>query len=1253
MQENQEKQENLDMNNNKNNVDSDMLWTIVQSYFKKDYLKSMVRHQLESMNYFMNTLCVQTINMFHPVTVHSYKDIDPITGKHALEIKLEFVNFKTEHPKMTELNGISSPMFPQDARLRNMTYASSMYIDLNIQYIIRTGETMENVETMHNTINSIYLGKMPVMVKSALCNLTTYKHLTCKETGECPYDTGGYFIIDGSEKTVLSQERAVENKICCYPETVNNLYYAEISSVPYNKCISPKKIQLIIKNNNNGLCIGLLMQQLDSYIPIFILFRAFGIESDLDIINCILGNENENIRNDMKEFLKSSCMESSDYNTQESAIDYITSVMSYTNYAQYQSNSILTNNQSSYTEINGEKEEISEEEQERLDKQSLYINTKKRERANDLINNELFPHCPTKDTKLLFLSHFVCTYIKVCLKYEASDNKDSYMNKRIDLTGSLLNNLWRNNMNRFMKDASKRIIREIDTGSWKSTNNYLNIINSKNIFAIFKATNLEKGIINALSTGDFTIRNNMLSGKSRVGVAQVLNRINNIAPLSHLRRLSVPLAKTGPLIVPRQLNATSWGMICPAESPEGPSVGLVKNLAIMTHVTIPSNVTRLFEIVKIELSNCNERNGLGAILMIKPGVNVKVVKVFVNGCLLGHTEHPIEFYTIMKNKKRMGEINIYTSVVFNTVKKHICIINEGGRMTRPLMIVKNGQMVLEKLLNEPVSGSKICELLRTKNFVFNDLLINQHLFSEPCIEYVDVDEQVYSYIALTPNDLYKNRSNRYTHMELRPALLFGITASCIPFPDYNQSPRNTYECAQKKQSMGIYAMNFTGRMETTAYILDNPQKPLVDTRMMHILNINKLPYGMNITVAIMSYGGYNQEDSILFNKGSVDRGLFTTTIYHTEKDDDKQKMSGDDEIRCKPDKAITKGIKYANYDKINDYGVVPENTLIENKDVIISKVVPIKETKEEKENVKMNKIKYTDHSKIHRCNEATYIDKNYIEKNGDGYTFAKVRYRSHRNPGIGDKFSSRHGQKGTMGNMIPEHLMPCDENGNKPDIIINPHAIPSRMTLGQLKETIIGKGILSMAVFGDGTAFENKDMDWMTFEQYMIAQGLHSKGLDILYDGATGKQLTANIFVGPVFYQRLKHMVLDKVHSRAHGPMISYTRQPTEGRGASGGLRIGEMEKDALVAHGASQFTKDRLLVCSDNYNVYVCNKCGNIVSYNDSYKIFNVESKIHQCNTCSNKTSFSFVNIPYAFKLLIQELMVMNVNTRLITTLD
>ena len=413
-------------------------------------------------------------------------------------------------------------------------------------------------------------------------------------------------------------------------------------------------------------------------------------------------------------------------------------------------------------------------------------------------------------------------------------------------------------------------------------------------------------------------------------------------------------------------------------------------------------------------------------------------------------------------------------------------------------------------------------------------------------------------------------------------------------------------------------------------------RPLVETRIMNMLKLNNMSSGNQVIVAIMTHSGFNQEDSILFNKGSIDRGLFHAMIYHTEKDEDK-KINGDEEIRTKPNKAITKGIKFGNYDKLNEHGVIPENTLIEDKDIIMAKIITIKNNKNDNNKT----IKYEDHSKSYKTHEECYVDKNYINRNGDGYTFCKVRIRAHRKPNIGDKFSSRHGQKGTIGHIINEEDMPFTKDGVKPDLIINPHAIPSRMTIAQLKETLLGKVLLELGLFGDGTSFGNLDIK--TICKQLQKHNYESKGNEILYDGKSGEQIETSIFIGPAFYQRLKHMVADKQHSRNIGPMVNLTRQPAEGRSRDGGLRFGEMERDATISHGAAYFTKERVYDVSDKYSVHICNNCGVIVP-------FNQEQKIHCCNICENRTNFSFVKIPYSCKLLFQELISMNVVPRIMT---
>jgi DNA-directed RNA polymerase II subunit RPB2 len=1173
---------------------SEIPWILIESYFKHKHLKQLVKHQLESYNYFVNNQIQQTIEMFNPLLIVSDHDYIKEHNLHRLEIEITFENFSIYRPQIYENNGSTKIMFPQEARLRNISYSSAMTIDLNIKYTVRNGENYKNVLNYQKKIKNVHIGKLPIMLKSDLCVLNQYKHLDHNETGECYMDPGGYFIINGSEKTCISQERAAENQIYCFNIEKNNnkwSWKAEMKCIPDWKCISPKQITMYIASRNNGYgnAIYLQIPRVKIPIPLFVIFRAFNIISDKEICELIMLNiANENMKK-MLFALKASIIDANKYMTKESAIKFIV-------------NNVI------YTPMNMDKETGSK---------------KKYDFAMEVLSNDIFPHCKTETQKIYMLGYMTNMLLQTSFGWLQESDRDSYINKRIDLTGPLLNNLLRNYFNKLVKDMKKQIIREINSGSWKSNDDYENIITKTNIYKIIKSTTIEQGIKRALATGDFGIKQ---INSNKVGVAQVLNRLTYLSSLSHLRRVNTPIDKSGKLVPPRRLHNSTWGFLCPAETPEGQSVGVVKNLAYLTHITINSNSSGLYDYILPIIQSLDTYDGSYKDLD-------DFAKVFINGSWVGITNDPEKVYANLKDKKYKGIINIYTSIIFNSKLKEIRVCNDAGRISRPLLKVKHNKLLYTNSLIQKIKDDEL---------TWDDLVVGIKL-EDSIIEYVDSYEQNNAMIAMKPVDLANNNSNsnsnsnniyHYSHCEIHPSTIFGILASCIPFPDSNQSPRNTYQSAMGKQAIGMYVTNYDNRMDKTAYVLTYPMRPLVETRIMNIIKLNNIPSGQQVIVAIASHTGYNQEDSLLFNKGSIDRGLFLATIYHTEKDEDK-KLFGTEEVRCKPDKTKTKNIKFGNYDKLTSQGIMKENTLIEDRDIIIGKVIPIKENK----NDFTKSVKFSDGSISHRTQEESYVDKNYIETNGDGYNFCKVRIRNFRKPVIGDKFSSRHGQKGTIGNIIPEEDMPFTASGLKPDIIINPHAIPSRMTIAQLKETLLGKVLLEMGLFGDGTSFGEFDIS--NIIDKLNDLGYESKGNELMYNALTGEQLTMNIFIGPAFYQRLKHMVNDKQHSRSIGPMVNLTRQPAEGRSRDGGLRFGEMERDCMISHGASRFTKGRIYDASDAFSVFVCNKCGLIASFNN-------KEHIHYCNTCGNRNDFKYVEIPYACKLMFQELITMNIAPRI-----
>jgi DNA-directed RNA polymerase II subunit RPB2 len=580
--------------------------------------------------------------------------------------------------------------------------------------------------------------------------------------------------------------------------------------------------------------------------------------------------------------------------------------------------------------------------------------------------------------------------------------------------------------------------------------------------------------------------------------------------------------------------------------------------------------------------------------------------IILNGVIMGFTSTPAILHSALRKAKKNFKIHPHTGVSWNIHQNILNVETDGGRFVRPLFRIENGSLM---------SAPKVSD-------EWNDWV-------RSCIEYIDPSETEVSHIAMFPQDI----TTRHTHCEIHPTLILGHMASSIPFSDHNQSPRNTYQSAMGKQSMGIFARNYAKRLDKNGYILCSPMRPFVETRMMNILKTHEMPSGDNVIVAIGIYSGYNQEDSVIMNRAAIDRGLFRTLYYTIYKDEEHRNVSsGKEEKFVKPRRENTRGFKTSAYHAIQDNGAPALHSYIKENDVVIGKVTSLK--------ADPNGYAFRDSSTIHRNSETCRVDGVWNEKNSDGYPFVKVRVVSERIPEVGDKVSSRHGQKGTCGIILNEEDMPYTASGLRPDIIMNPHAVPSRMTIAQLMETMYGKICAEKGTLGDGTPYSHLKIG--NLREQLLALGMHPYGNEIMYNGQTGEMMESEIFVGPTFYQRLKHMVVDKKHSRSRGPIVSLTRQPCEGRSRDGGLRVGEMERDCMLSHGLAVFTKERLMDVSDPFTTGFCKTCGTLA-------VVNPVENVYHCGNCGIKTHFEMKTIPYAVKLWSQELEAMHIVPRMV----
>ena len=1128
---------------------------IIDKYFKRENI--FVSHQIDSYNDLIDNILPKILSQSFPLSMDFKND-------KIKNITMSISSIKIDRPYYTENNGCSKIMTPNIARLRNFTYSLSVIIDIDIQYKIIENDI--TIDLPIRKIDNVLLCKIPIIVRSKYC---VYKE---DIFSECKYDLGGYTIINGNEKVLITQEKIIPNIIQIYELSRTNTkykYVAEVRSSPpdlfgITKTTSVKITNKSLSYDNN---IYISFPRIKTDIPISIIFRALGCITDKEILYHIIDNYNSYEENNMIKLLQKSLSQKHDCHTENQAINYISKYINHSN-------------------INFPQE-------------------MKNEYCINILNNDLLPHLGNNNkTKIRFIGLMINKLLKRYMNLIESSNRDSYDKKRIETPGILMGNLIYQSLNNITKDIKIYVTKEVSLGLWNITNDYSEIINDLNINKMIKSGYTENILKSALATGNWGMKNNI----NKQGVSQVLNRLTFMSTLSHLRRLSTPVDSTGKLIAPRKLQNSQWGFICPTETPEGQSVGVVKNLAMTCEITSEISEDIILFYIDKYIINLDDIN------IFSENKN-DYIKIFINGLWIGYSSEPTSLYKDFKKYRYENLIHHHCSIYWDYMDNSIFIFSDRGRCIRPLILYKDKYNIdLDKL--------------KDKNW--NELLLNNN-DNTKYIDYIDIHETNNILIANNLNEI----NEKTTHIEINASLILGSLASCIPFLNHNQAPRNTYQSAMGKQAVGIPLSNYNNRYDTFSHILHYPQRPLVNTKMMKYFNFNKLPNGINAIIAIATYSGYNQEDSVIVNQSAIDRGLFSSTFYRTYKEEEKKdQLTGEEDKFCSPDINKLLFPKPCNYDKLESNGLIKENSYITSNDIIIGKIIPLKKSKD-KEYI------YKDSSTTLRPNENGFIDKNYLERNNEGYRFCNVRTRKIKIPQIGDKFSSRHGQKGTVGMTYLQEDMPRTKDGIVPDIIVNPHAIPSRMTIAQLLECILGKACTELGYSGDGTGFNNTNVDDIikTLENC----GFEGSGNEVLYNGFNGDQMKTSIFMGPTYYQRLKHMSADKIHSRSAGPIVSMTRQPSEGRIAHGGLRFGEMERDCMIAHGTSSFLKERLMDVSDKFSIFICNECKMISPGNN-------KNNIYECKKCNNYSDFTKVYIPYACKLLFQELMTMSIAPRILT---
>ena len=1119
-------------------------------------------------------LVKQHIDSFNYFTDIEIKNIIRSSRNYLIKSEINpnfYLKYRDIHigfPTIEEELGVSK-VTPHECRLRNLTYSAPIFVDISYTLDCIT-EKMQN---------NICIGKLPIMLGSNHCHLKgkNYKELISMK--ECPYDPRGYFIINGVEKVILIHEQMSQNRIIVEYDNKGKNLSANVTSYSQD---TKTRTSVIYKNN----MFYVKHNSFKSDINLIIVFKALNILSDQEII-MLIGQKD-------KQYLIETLAEC--YN-----------------------NNILTRDDA-------------------LKFLSSKIKTFRRD--NDIqatietLSSILIAHVPVirgnYHPKALFLALMTKKLINAIKDGNKIDDKDYYGNKRLELAGNLIALLFEDLFKKYNSDLKKTI----DQTLIRAGNENINIR------SLMNSDIITHGLASSISNGNWNVKRFKMH---RSGVTELLNRMTYISSLGMMTRINSQFEKTRKISGPRSLHPSQWGMICPSDTPDGSSCGLVKNLALLAHVTTSQNEKAIINLCinlgaedistnpilnddideENEEYGKNENEGLNLDKKMSSrfkkniGIDDYINKnfiIYVNGTPIGLTSIPNEFCKKFRKCRRKGLIHEFVSIYCNEESNSINIACDSGRLTRPYIRVEN---------QKPLVTSTDLKLLKNNSITFNSLV--------KCgkIEYLDANEENNSLIALDE----KYIKPETTHMEIAEYSILGVIAGLIPYPHHNQSPRNTYQCAMGKQAIGNVGYNQLVRSDNVLFLMIYPQKPLVKTLSIELSNYEKLPAGQNASIAVMSYSGYDIEDAILLNKASLDRGFGRIMSLRRNETIMEKYPNGTNDIRRgvnidqNKNSANNKYLK--NLHAIDKDGLPFIGAELSNGDVYLNKFVP--------ENTKdilssTNEQNFIKMPQTYRGSEKSYVDRVLLTSNLKAPELIKVILRQTRRPELGDKFSSRHGQKGVCGMIIPQEDMPFNEQGWCPDLIMNPHGFPSRMTVGKLIELIGSKSAALDGKFKYGTAFAGDSVE--DLGNILISHGFSYSGKDILYSGLTGEPLNCFVFSGPMFYQRLKHMVMDKIHARSRGPKTPLTRQPMEGRSKDGGMRLGEMERDCLVGFGASCLLLERLMISSDLFLASICGKCGYL-----GMKDF--------CQYCGDGSNMCDIKLPYAFKLLTQELMSMNIKVK------